>query len=100
MPKGAQLIDGPVQARKAAREQLDHGADWLKVYMTHRSWVDKQGNLVSQPTLTLEELGQIRNASAGYKTWYFSAHDICALSQLCQCIVAKIIGYGFVYPRT
>ena len=53
MPKGAQLIDGPVQARKAAREQLDHGADWLKVYMTHRSWVDKQGNLVSQPTLTV-----------------------------------------------
>jgi len=64
MPKGAQLIDGPAQARKAAREQLDHGSNWLKVYMTHRSWVDKQGNLVSQPTLTLEELGQIRNASA------------------------------------
>ena len=36
VPKGAQLIDGPVEARKAAREQLDHGADWLKVYMTHR----------------------------------------------------------------
>src|SRR5437667_4340030 len=30
MPKGAQLIDGPVEARKAAREQLDHGADWIK----------------------------------------------------------------------
>src|SRR5881398_2659467 len=28
VPKGAQLIDGPVEARKAAREQLDHGADW------------------------------------------------------------------------
>jgi len=37
MPKGAQIVDGPVQARKAAREQLDHGADWIKVYMTHRS---------------------------------------------------------------
>src|ERR1700747_2058373 len=36
MPKGAQIIDGPVQARKAAREQLDHGADWIKVYMTPR----------------------------------------------------------------
>jgi imidazolonepropionase-like amidohydrolase len=36
VPKGAQLIDGPVEARKAAREQLDHGADWIKVYMTHR----------------------------------------------------------------
>ena len=43
MPKGVQIIDGPVEARKAAREQLDHGADWIKVYMTHRSWVDKQG---------------------------------------------------------
>src|SRR5438067_2567852 len=52
VPKGAQLIDGPVEARKAAREQLDHGADWIKVYMTHRSWLDKQGNLISQPTLT------------------------------------------------
>jgi imidazolonepropionase-like amidohydrolase len=27
VPKGAQIIDGPVEARKAAREQLDHGAD-------------------------------------------------------------------------
>src|SRR5882724_2185990 len=43
MPKGAQIIDGPVEARKAAREQLEHGADWIKVYMTHRSWVGKNG---------------------------------------------------------
>ena len=66
MPKGAQLIDGPVEARKAAREQLDHGADWLKVYMTHRSWVDKQGNLVSQPTLTVEELKAIVDEAHGW----------------------------------
>ncbi|HSA93003.1 MAG TPA: amidohydrolase family protein, partial [Terriglobales bacterium] len=26
VPKGVQIIDGPVEARKAAREQLDHGA--------------------------------------------------------------------------
>jgi imidazolonepropionase-like amidohydrolase len=37
MPKGVEIVDGPVAARKAAREQLDHGADWIKVYMTHRS---------------------------------------------------------------
>ncbi len=66
MPKGAQLIDGPVQARKAAREQLDHGADWIKVYMTHRSWVDKKGNLVSQPTLTVEELKAIVDETHGW----------------------------------
>jgi len=66
MPKGAQIIDGPVEARKAAREQLEHGADWLKVYMTHRSWVDKEGNLVSQPTLTVEELKAIVDEAHGW----------------------------------
>ena len=66
MPKGAQIIDGPVEARKAAREQLDHGADWIKVYMTHRSWLDKQGKLVSQPTLTVEELKAIVDETHGW----------------------------------
>jgi imidazolonepropionase-like amidohydrolase len=66
MPTGAQLIDGPVGARKAAREQLSHGADWIKVYMTHRSWVDKQGNLVSQPTLTVDELKAIVDEAHGW----------------------------------
>jgi imidazolonepropionase-like amidohydrolase len=66
MPKGVQIIDGPVEARKAAREQLDHGADWLKVYMTHRSWVDKKGSLVSQPTLTVDELKAIVDEAHGW----------------------------------
>jgi imidazolonepropionase-like amidohydrolase len=66
MPKGAQIVDGPVQARKAAREQLDHGADWIKVYMTHRSWVDREGKLVSQPTLTVEELKAIVDETHGW----------------------------------
>ena len=67
VPKGVQIIDGPVEARKAAREQLDHGADWIKVYMTHRSWVDKQGNLISQPTLTVDELRAIVDEAHGWK---------------------------------
>jgi len=66
MPKGAQIVDGPVEARKAAREQLDHGADWIKVYMTHRSWVGKNGELVSQPTLTVEELRAIADETHGW----------------------------------
>jgi imidazolonepropionase-like amidohydrolase len=66
MPKGVEIIDGPVEARKAAREQLDHGADWIKVYMTHRSWVGKNGELVSQPTLTLEELKAIVDETHGW----------------------------------
>ena len=66
MPKGAQIVDGPVEARKAAREQLDHGADWIKVYMTHRSWVGKNRELVSQPTLTVEELRAIVDETHGW----------------------------------
>ena len=66
VPKGAQIVDGPVEARKAAREQLDHGADWIKVYMTHRSWLDKDGKLFSQPTLTLEEIRAIVDEAHGW----------------------------------
>ena len=66
VPKGVQLIDGPVEARKAAREQIDHGADWIKVYMTHRSWLNEKGDLVSQPTLTVEELKAIVDEAHGW----------------------------------
>jgi imidazolonepropionase-like amidohydrolase len=66
VPRGAQIVDGPVEARKAAREQLDNGADWIKVYMTHRSWLDAAGNLVSQPTLTLEEIKAIVDETHGW----------------------------------
>src|SRR6202795_948766 len=71
VPKGVQIIDGPVEARKAAREQLDHGADWIKVYMTHRSWVSNNGvgknaELVSQPTLTVDELRAIVDETHGW----------------------------------
>ena len=66
VPKGAQLVDGPVEARKAAREQLDHGADWVKVYMTHRSWVGPSGELVSQPAINLEEAKAIVEETHGW----------------------------------
>jgi imidazolonepropionase-like amidohydrolase len=67
VPNGAQKGDGPVELRKIARQQLENGADWLKVYMTHRSWVDKQGHLVSQPTLTVEELKAVVDEAHGWQ---------------------------------
>jgi imidazolonepropionase-like amidohydrolase len=66
LPKGVQMVDGPVEARKAAREQLNNGVDWIKVYMTHRSWVDKNGKFFSQPTLTTEELKPIVDEAHGW----------------------------------
>jgi imidazolonepropionase-like amidohydrolase len=65
LPKGVAIVDGPVEARRAAREQIEKGADWIKVYMTHRSWIGKDGGLVSQPTLTLEELKAIVDEAHG-----------------------------------
>lgn len=65
VPEGAQLGDGPVELRKITRQQLENGADWIKVYMTHRSWVDKEGHLVSQPTLTVEELKAVVDEAHG-----------------------------------
>jgi len=44
-PTGVQFVSGVEEARRAAREQLGHGADLLKVYA---DW--------SNPTLTVEEL--------------------------------------------
>jgi len=66
LPKGAQLADGPVEFRKATREQLGNGADWIKVYMTHRSWVDRDGHLQSQPTLTLDEIKAVVDEAHGW----------------------------------
>src|SRR5262245_23625755 len=65
LPTGAQLVDGPVEARKAVREQIANGADWIKVYTNHRSWVDAKGNLVSQPTLTLEAIQGVVDEAHG-----------------------------------
>jgi len=66
VPKGVQIVDGPVEARKAARQQLDRGADWIKVYMTNRSWVGNNGKLISQPTFTVEELKAIVDETHGW----------------------------------
>jgi imidazolonepropionase-like amidohydrolase len=47
-PTGAQMISGPDDARRAAREQIGHGANLLKVYA---DW--------GVPTLTLDEIRPI-----------------------------------------
>lgn len=59
LPKGVQLFSGADEGRKVAREQLAKGADLLKLYMTYRSHIGKNGELVSDPTLTVDELKEI-----------------------------------------
>ena len=37
VPKGVQIADGPWEIRKAVREQIQNGADWLKFYGDYRT---------------------------------------------------------------
>jgi imidazolonepropionase-like amidohydrolase len=52
MPKGAQVVDGPEAVRKAAREQIAAGADWIKVYADYR----RRPGAPSTPTFSQEEM--------------------------------------------
>jgi imidazolonepropionase-like amidohydrolase len=59
-PTGVQVCDGPVECRKAVREQISYGTDWVKVYantgglrLTDDGWVD------SPPNWTREELDAV-----------------------------------------
>jgi imidazolonepropionase-like amidohydrolase len=58
-PKGVQIVDGVENARKAVREQLANGADWIKVYADRSYFVDKDGKLSSIPNFTADEMKAI-----------------------------------------
>lgn len=59
VPHGVQLVDGADDARKAVREQISHGADWIKVYSDRSYSVRADGVLDDIPTFTLDELRAI-----------------------------------------
>jgi len=59
VPHGAQIVDGADNARQAVREQISHGADWIKVYSDRSYHVREDGVLDDIPTFTLDELRAI-----------------------------------------
>jgi imidazolonepropionase-like amidohydrolase len=50
-PKGAQEASGTAEVLRAVREQVGHGADWVKVYTDYR-----RGSGPDAPTFSLDEL--------------------------------------------
>ncbi len=56
LPHGVQLVDGPEEVRKAVREQISYGADWIKLYVDRGYHVEAGGVLNDIPTFTPEEL--------------------------------------------
>jgi len=55
MPHGVQVVDGVEGARLAVREQLGHGADWIKYYSDHGYFYGPDGVLHSHVNFTAEE---------------------------------------------
>jgi imidazolonepropionase-like amidohydrolase len=56
LPGGVQFADGVDEIRKAVREQVSHGADWIKVYVDGGYYVADDGRLRSRLNYTDEEL--------------------------------------------
>lgn len=56
VPDGVQIVDGVDDIRKAVREQVKYGADWIKVYVDRRYNFQADGRLHSWTNFTDEEL--------------------------------------------
>jgi imidazolonepropionase-like amidohydrolase len=81
VPIGVETVDGVEGARKAVREQLSHGTDWVKVY------ADRCGRIHDKildtiPTFTLDELRAIvdethreRHRVAAHATGLLGVHN-------------------------
>jgi len=55
VPKGVQYVDGVDGARKAVREQVMYGADWIKYYSDRRYHFEEDGVLHSMVNFTDDE---------------------------------------------
>ncbi len=54
MPTGTQFVDSPDEIRKAVREQIKYGADWIKFYADGGTQF-RDGGIHSRPNFTDEE---------------------------------------------
>lgn len=60
IPQGAEEADGVEGVTRAVRDQIGHGADWIKIYADYR-W-GPRGE--ARPTFTMEEWGAIVRTAA------------------------------------
>lgn len=56
LPKGVQMVAGPEECLRAVREQVAHGADWIKIYADWPFYIDEDGGISGQTNFTEEEL--------------------------------------------
>jgi imidazolonepropionase-like amidohydrolase len=59
--KGLQMVSGTEECLKAVRDQVAHGADWIKIYVDWPTFIDKDGGLSGLTNFTREELTAMVN---------------------------------------
>jgi len=59
VPTGVQVCDGADECRKAVREQIKYGADWIKFYADRSYYIAGDGHLDALPNFTQEEADAI-----------------------------------------
>ena len=59
MPKGVQEITGADEARRATRQQIEQGADWIKIYADRSYYKLPDGSYRALPNFTTEEINAI-----------------------------------------
>lgn len=59
LPKGIQLVSGAEEARRAVREQVAHGADWIKIYADRGYYIGDDGHYHSLPNFTQAEISAV-----------------------------------------
>jgi imidazolonepropionase-like amidohydrolase len=59
LPMTLQVVDSPWAARAAVREQIAHGADWIKLYAAYQFRFTEDGRMDVPPTFTADEVNAI-----------------------------------------
>ena len=75
MPKGVQEVTGQAEARRAVREQLSYGADWIKIYADRGYYRTADGAFHSLPNFTEDELRAIGD-EVRVSHRHFAAHAV------------------------
>jgi imidazolonepropionase-like amidohydrolase len=59
MPSSVLVADGPYEARKAVREEIYYGADWIKIHSTENYSFEPGHKIWFDPTFTFDEVSAL-----------------------------------------
>jgi imidazolonepropionase-like amidohydrolase len=76
LPRGVETCDGADACRRAVRDQIAHGADWIKVYADRGYYKRPDGAFASLPNFTVEELSAIVDQAHRTRGVKVAAHSI------------------------